>query len=223
MFKRDYLMRQFDMMALVIVRALGLLKEKKPDAALQAIDEELQRLTGFDSHTLSHLTDHELVTGQLVGETGTDSRARRIVLATFLAKAGEIHDLLGSDDDHYRCTLGALDLMLSLPATDDSPELPAVTPTVDALVDILADYGLPPDAHLRLFRYYEEIGRYADAEDMLFEIIDAEPDSDEVRALGIVFFHRLLAQPDEALEAGNLPRAEVEAGLAELEDEGMTR
>jgi tetratricopeptide (TPR) repeat protein len=221
MFKRDYLMRQFDMLALVIVRAIGLLQEKKPDAALQAIDEELQRLTGFDSHTLSHLTDHELVTGQMVGETATDTRARRIVLATLLATAGEIHDLLGREDDHYRCTLGALDLLLSLPVTEDPLDLPAATPTVDRLVDALAEYGLPPDTHLRLFRYYEESGRYADAEDMLFEIIDAEPDSPEVRALGIAFFHRLLEQTDEALEAGNLPRAEVEAGLAEIEDDGM--
>jgi tetratricopeptide (TPR) repeat protein len=220
MFKRDYLMRQFDMLALVIIRAIGLLQEKKPNAALQTIDEELQRLTGFDSHTLSHLTDHEIVTGQMVGETVTDTRARRIVLATLLAKAGEIHDLLGSNDDHYHCTLSALDLMLSLPATDDLLDLPAETPAVDTLVDVLAEYGLPPDTHLRLFRYYEESGRYADAEDMLFEIIDAEPDSDEVCALGIAFFHRLLKQPDEALEAGNLPRAEVEAGLAELEEDG---
>lgn len=218
MFKRDYLMRQFDMMALVIVRMVGLLKENKPGAALQAIDEELQRLTGFDSHALTHLTGHEIVTGQLVGETTTDTRARRIVLATLLAKAGEVHDLLGSEDDHYHCTLAALDLMLSLPATEDPLDLPAETPTVEDLVNTLAEYGLPPDIHLRLFRYYEEIGQYADAEDLLFEIIDAEPDSEEVRALGIAFFHRLLAQPDEALAAGNLPRTEVEAGLAEIEE-----
>ncbi|MBX2999968.1 MAG: hypothetical protein KF893_15715 [Caldilineaceae bacterium] len=222
MFKRDYLMRQFDMMALVIVRVMGLLKEKKPAEALQAIDEELQRLTGFDSHTLTHLTDHEIVTGQLVGETMTETRARRIVLATLLAKAGEIHNMLGSADDHYHCTLSALDLILSLPVTDDPPDLPAETPTVDTLVEALAEYGLPPDLHLRLFRYYEEIGQYAVAEDLLFEIIDAEPDSEEVRALGIAFFHRLLAQSDETLEAGNLPRAEVEAGLAEIEDDKMT-
>jgi hypothetical protein len=218
MFKRDYLMRQFDMMALVILRMVGLLKEKNPDAALALVDEELERLIGFDSYTLSHLTDHEIITGQRVGETVADSRARQIVLATFLAKAGEIHALRGSEDDHYHCLLAALDLMISLPPLDDPMDLPAQTPTVDELVDALAEYGLPPDTHLRLFRYHEESGQYAAAEDLLFDMLDAEPDSEEVRAFGIHFFHRLLAQPDAALEAGNLPRAEVEAGLTEIEN-----
>lgn len=222
MFKRDYLMRQFDMMALVILRMAGLLNEKKPDAALAVIDEELERLTGFDSHTLGHLTNHEIVTGQRVGETAAESRARQIVLATLLARAGEIHDLRGSEDDHYHCTLAALDLLISLPAADDLLDLPAETPTVDGLVGVLAEYGLPPDTHLRLFRYYEESGQYAAAEDLLFEMLDAEPDSEEVREFGVNFFHRLLAQPDAALEDGNLPRAEVEAGLAELEDDRMS-
>src|SRR5919199_1411621 len=54
-------------------------------------------------------------------------------------------------------------------------------------------------------------GTLSDAEDALFEAIDASPgDSGPVDA-GIAFYRRLLALGDAAMRAGNLPRDEVEA------------
>jgi hypothetical protein len=216
MFKRDYLIRQFDMLALVLSRVLHLLKEKKSDEALQAIDLEIERISGLDAYGLSHLTENELITGAGLGETPADGHAKRMALATLLAKAGEIYADQGDGETAYRCTLGALDLRMAIPPDGNGSDLPVELPTVTALVAALDNYALPPATHLRLFRYYEQTGHYAGAEDLLFDMLDAEPDSPELYQLGIAFYHRLLAQPDGALEAGNLPRQEVEAGLAEL-------
>jgi hypothetical protein len=68
-----------------------------------------------------------------------------------------------------------------------------------------------------LMLYYEHAGEFAKAEDELFAMLDAEPDNDTLKGFGITFYQRLLAQSDAALEAANLPRAEVEEGLKELQ------
>ena len=48
-------------------------------------------------------------------------------------------------------------------------------------------------------------------------LADAEPDNDTIKEFGITFYQRLLAQSDATLEAANLPRAEVEEGLKQLQ------
>ena len=61
---------------------------------------------------------------------------------------------------------------------------------------------------------YEELGRYARAEDCLFELIDR--DWAPARDLGERFYHRLMARTDAQLEDGDLSREEVDDGLVEL-------
>ena len=66
-------------------------------------------------------------------------------------------------------------------------------------------------------QHYERTGEFANVEDALFAMLDAEPDNQAIVEFGITFFQRLLAQSDAALNEANLPRAEVEEGLKELQ------
>ena len=68
-----------------------------------------------------------------------------------------------------------------------------------------------------LMRHYERIGEFARAEDALFAWWTAEPANVELLDFGAAFYQRLLGLKDDTLAAGNLPRAEVQAGLAELD------
>jgi Family of unknown function (DUF6483) len=70
-------------------------------------------------------------------------------------------------------------------------------------------------------RHYEQAGEHARAEDALFNMLDAGPANTELLDFGIGFYQRLLRLDDETLEVGNLPRAEVNAGLAELNQRKM--
>src|SRR5919204_448252 len=84
------------------------------------------------------------------------------------------------------------------------------------LVERVQALELPVAQRTQLARVLEALGRYADAEDALFEAIDADPgDPDPVDA-AIAFCQRLLALDPEALAAGGLPLDEVKASLAEL-------
>jgi tetratricopeptide (TPR) repeat protein len=75
---------------------------------------------------------------------------------------------------------------------------------------------LPVAQRLHLARVLEALGRYADAEDALFEAIDADPADPAPVEEGIAFCQRLLALDPERLAAGGLPVEEVKASLAEL-------
>ena len=85
------------------------------------------------------------------------------------------------------------------------------------IADVLAmleQTTLGPQLQRLLLRYYELQGRFDLAEDHLFELLEADPSAG---ALGLEFYRRLEAKSDAQLEAGRLPRDEVEAGKAEVE------
>ena len=67
-----------------------------------------------------------------------------------------------------------------------------------------------------LMQHYELLGEYGRAEDMLFRLIQFEDQKRPVLELPNAFFQRLEGLPDEVLVAGNLPRAEIEAGRREI-------
>jgi hypothetical protein len=48
-------------------------------------------------------------------------------------------------------------------------------------------------------------------------MLDRDADPAPVIEFGLMFYRRLLAQSDDALSAGNLPRAEVESTMQELQ------
>ena len=60
------------------------------------------------------------------------------------------------------------------------------------------------------------MGRYAQAEDLLYELLEAAPGSKQMVVQGVSFYQRLLQKSNQELITGNLPRAEIEEGLAEL-------
>ena len=68
----------------------------------------------------------------------------------------------------------------------------------------------------RLVQIYETSGRYDEAEDWLFHLLDASPARPREPGQGIAFYERLLTLDDATLAAGNLPTEEALASLAEL-------
>ena len=81
----------------------------------------------------------------------------------------------------------------------------------------LSDAPLPLHTELLLMRHYERTGQFARAEDALFAMLDLDPENARVQDFGAAFYQRLEGKSDAALEAGDLPRPEIVAGLAEVE------
>jgi hypothetical protein len=89
-------------------------------------------------------------------------------------------------------------------------------PEVEELLGRLEEYELPRETEHLLFGYYEQVGNYAKAENVLFEIVEADATDDEVIEEGKAFYMRLKGKSDAALSAGNFSRERALDGLARL-------
>jgi tetratricopeptide (TPR) repeat protein len=92
----------------------------------------------------------------------------------------------------------------------DATLLTALSSRLQAL---LPHGPLPPALLRRLVTLYTRAGRYAEAENWLFRLLADSPGD---VAVARAFYEGLLVLPDDALEAGGLPRGEVYEGLSEL-------
>jgi tetratricopeptide (TPR) repeat protein len=84
------------------------------------------------------------------------------------------------------------------------------------LLERAGDLQLSVTQRLAVARVLEALGRYADAEDALFELIDEDPDNPEPVEEAIAFCQRLRPLEPEQLVAGGLSPEEVTDTLAEL-------
>jgi tetratricopeptide (TPR) repeat protein len=210
-YQRDYLMRQIEQaaraVAAILKRALG----GDPDGALAMFDEAYQPLLGISARVVSTLTDEQLVT---LLTSGSSPDLRRVVSVLEVVKAEA--DVNGMRGDAKAATTGyrrSLSLAAYVAGHSDDQLDGGLAADLVQRADSLQ---LTAEQRLGLARVLEALGRYADAEDQLFEAIDAMPDDTRPIDTGILFYQRLLAMDDDALEAGDLPRDEVKTGLAEL-------
>ncbi len=78
----------------------------------------------------------------------------------------------------------------------------------------LLDHVLPEASYGRLLRYLVHGGRFAVAEDLLFEWLEEHGATAALRAAGEGLYDDLEAESDERLLAGELPRDELAEGRA---------
>ena len=181
------------------------------------LDAELKKLIGDDMRAIARLSETELL-ARLMQDAPTHAlREKTLVLTTLLKEAGDVATGEGRKEDSRECYLKALHLLLDNLGRGEIFDCPEFVPKVELLRESLEAVTLPVRTHAMLMQHYERTGEFAKAEDALFAMLDAEPDNAAIVEFGIVFYQRLLAQNDTALNAANLPRAEVQEGLKELE------
>jgi hypothetical protein len=109
-----------------------------------------------------------------------------------------------------------LNLFLAVLSLGDSFDPLDQVVEIDGLIYKLADYDLPPHTQKLLFLYFERTNRFAQAEDILDELVASTPGNKQIIENGISFYHRLQQKNTAILRAGNLTKDEVEEGLAKL-------
>jgi tetratricopeptide (TPR) repeat protein len=204
-------MRQIEQAAQALARILVAAKGGRRDQALALFDEAYRPLVGVSGRVVATLDEEQLLT---LLTSGSAPDPRRVGVAVELliteadlrAEAGEEKQAAAS----YRRALGLTAYLAGhlgrLPEGDLARKL----------ADRAGTLALTPSQRLHLARLHEALGQYGDAEDVLFEVLDDDPDGTAAVDHGIAFYQRLLAKDDAELEAGNLPRDEVRGALAEL-------
>lgn len=190
----------------LLVRARSLQRRGEYEAALQEIDLVLKKLQEGavemkDGYSLPHLLD-------LCVQEGEAPHEQMVVLADlFLERAL----LLGKSKrpDEAQGSF-ALALGLNLEVLHLGYVSTETITKVEQLIDITQGGHLGNPVFHRLVRYLEERSMLGRAEDAYFSWLEqGEPIAGP---LGLAFYERLDALPDEQLLLGGLPRDEVRDG-----------
>jgi tetratricopeptide (TPR) repeat protein len=204
-------MRQIEQVGQMLARILGLAKGGRGDEALGMFDEAYKPLLGIGSRVVAVLDD-----GQLVDmlTSGSNPDMRRVSMALELLKAeADLYAGAGQVGEAAVRYRRAIALAGCLAAR--SERLLDRVLAAD-LLERAEELELTAGQRLAVARVLEALGRYADAEDALFELIDEAPDDPGPVEEAIAFCQRLRPLEPEQLEAGGLPLEEVNATLAEL-------
>jgi hypothetical protein len=216
MLRRDYILHLIEEWGAMLRRINGqVAAEALPEAGAD-LDEAFKKLVGSGADAVSRLSETELLAKLTLDGPTYVVREKTLILIALLHQAGELHNAAGREAEGNDCWIKALNLLLSVELQDADLEMPEFVPKIDLLRDELQGAALPLQTLAALWRHYERLGAYGRAEDALAELREAEPDNAELVSEARAFYQRLLRQSDSALDAGNLPRAEVEAGLAGL-------
>ena len=217
MIRRDYLLRQIEEFVAVMTRLLGLAKNEQWEEASTLAGGQFKALARASADELLRMSDTELLAQLVQGEPTHLVESKIFMLATLFKAQGDILVGQGNVEESGLYYLKGLHLLLDSFARDEMAKRPEFVPTVDAFLIALHDTPLPVNTNVMLMRYYELTGEFAKAEDALFAVIEAGTPNIELLNFGTVFYQRLLGHSDQMLIAGNLPREEVKAALADLE------
>ncbi|MEJ2292624.1 MAG: DUF6483 family protein [Deinococcales bacterium] len=228
----DLILRMLDQVSEVVARVLT---GRSPDALPEA-ERELasayQELTGSGRALVGRLSSEQLLA--ILGAPSRFNRERGYVLARLLeadaalVEAREGGASVGGADeagvdgalpspDAGVARLKALDLYLEAARAGLDEE--DLEERIDALAAMLAELELPAASHWRLFDHAAAGGRFAEAEDLLFDGVERFGTDRDVAERGRAFYRELEGRSDAELEAGALPRAEVGEGRDAFEAE----
>jgi tetratricopeptide (TPR) repeat protein len=215
MLRRDYIIRMIEELGQCLARVRVQVSERQYPEADAALEKALEQLLGSD-RDVDKLSETELLALLTVDGPTQMVREKTLILVALLQEAGRLRVAQGREREGEACWLKALNLLLTMKLQDADLEFPEFVPKIDLLRDQLRDTELPLQTLAALWRHYERTGEFGRAEDALSGLLEADPDNAALREEAKLFYGRLLRESDRALEAGNLPRAEVEAGLADL-------
>jgi hypothetical protein len=219
MVQRDYILRQIEQLGSAYGALIRSAEERKGlqyRVAGEPFDEALRQHFGLDGETVRERSAEELI-GTIRLESsayeGRDVVADRLALLAALVREQADRDAEQGDADEAAIgRLKALQIFLTV-LVEEGASSDFAARAIDPLLELLAAYELPREVKELLWRYAEQLGDFARAEDWLFALLDEDPGALEQ---GIAFYERLARLDDDELARGNLPRAEVAASHAEL-------
>lgn len=216
MITRDYFMRMIHQLAQLIARVLKLTEVRQYTGALEEIQLSSKQLLGMDLRLLTTLSDTEFIRLLSLGERFDVEKC--VVAAELLRLRGEVCEHQADENGKYNSYTTSLSLFLELLFRESDVLPKEYFDEIDALIKKLSSYDLPTELLKKLFRFHGVVGRYDVAENILFDLVGREP---AFATEGVKFYERLRAKTDEELNHGNLPRDEVEEGLAEFLRKGI--
>ena len=214
MTQRDYILRIAEDIGRALAQVLYNQPKQNYQGAHDFIDEQFRQMLGMGAGFV-HTAPEETLLAVLTSMGELDIE-KCWLLATLLKADGEAYEAQENENESYYSYLKALNLYLAVLTGEREPRRLDPVAEVEGLLYKLASYELPVRTKTLLFRYYEQTGNFASAESTLQELLEVDPDNQEIIENGRDFYRRLLRLDQASLAAGGLTRDGVEDGLMKL-------
>lgn len=210
--KDDLFQRTLDKLSEITKALLNVSQNTNLDEAEQAIQEAYVKHLASTGDVLRQLPTEQLLA--VLSSAGSVDKEKAYLLASIFYAEIELEKVRTNAVNTVK-QLKALDLFLE--SAIDDVDATDIHERIAALNKDLSDFVLPEKTHWRFFDYAQYTGRFADAEDKLFDLVADYGASETAKQKGGDFYERLLNLKDADLEKGNLPREEVLEGKLEFE------
>jgi tetratricopeptide (TPR) repeat protein len=215
MINRDYLLRLIERYSRALARIIFLRTADRHEEALMLIDDLLRQMLGFGSSFLIAVPE-EMLLG-LVRRIDWLDVEKCLWLALLLKAEGDTYQDLQRYQESFPRYLRSLRLFLEALLPEKDLRQSPFFSEIEELLVLLAPYELAPTLLMRIMLYYEKTGRYAQAENALFEALESPEAGDDLFEQGQAFYARLLTRSAAELRAGDFSPAEIDEGLADLQ------
>ncbi|MGE5350485.1 MAG: DUF6483 family protein [Acidobacteriota bacterium] len=211
MFERDYILRLIEQLTQVLSKILFSKGAKNLDEAKELVRQAYPNMLGLDPDLIRAMSDVEII--NFLKITGSTQYERCLMIAELLKEEASIDELMHGEGNEESVLIYFDSLSLFLEAFINKDELMTerFMKDMESVIEKVGGFQIPPEIAEKLVRYYEIQGRYADAEDVLFELTESGEPGYLQKAEK--FYLRLMEKPEEELEKGNLPKEEVLEGL----------
>lgn len=204
----DYILRMIEQFALFIGRVVFHRDAGQYEEAQRQLDLIVKDLLGLDPESLRGSARTRL--RALLQEESDPERLA--VIGRVLAEKSRIDAARGADVEEVTQS-EEFAVRFLLKARERGAPTSPIERELATLAGRLGD-GALASVGGALALHYENLGRFAKAEDLVFDL--AKIDADKALALGLAFYDRLRGKSDLELERGALPRAELAEGEREL-------
>jgi hypothetical protein len=181
------------------------------DEAREIIRQAYPNMLGLDAGLIRSMTDREIISFLKI--TGSTQYERCLMIAELLKEEASVDELIHGESNEEAVVMYFDSLSLFLEAMINKDELMTerFIRDMETVLEKVSGFQIPSEILEKLFRFYEISGRYADAEDVMFELTESGDPSYLQKAEK--FYIRLMEKPEEDLMHGNLPKEEVMEGL----------
>ena len=213
MLTKDYLMRMIDTLAKALAKLVFSKDAKDYKTALSELNNVTKEFFGLDLNFVDNISDIQLI--ELIGKNELLLPGNCYVFGVLFNEEAEIFELQNNMERAINLYERSLSLFVEGLKTSPTIIEPDHLNKINLLTSKLKEFEITMDTEENLFFYYEFSGNFAEAENIIYNLIEYD---DNYTEKGIRFCERLLQKPDEDLIKGNLPREEVEESISTLKE-----
>ena len=184
------------------------------EEAKEKVNKQLKALVGLDIGTVDIFSFNSIE--EHLSKDIQYNAEKFIAFACLMKLEGKISNIENKENSKIQYYEKSLEGFYKAYTEDDETNSKYLDDAVEVAGE-LSNYELSLDMDKKIFKLYELANKLDKAEDTLFYMLRKTNNDGSMILEGMRFYNRLEERELDELELGNLPMAEIEDGISELE------